>query len=52
MKIEITRATFVRVKAGTVLEVEEHEGQRLIALGNGKKAEEPKPKKTTKRAAK
>lgn len=51
MKVVLKRDTAVRFKAGTVLEVEENEGLRLIAFKIADKAEEPKPK-TTKRAAK
>lgn len=52
MKVVLKRDTAVRFAAGTVLEVEENEGLRLIAFKIAEKAEEPKPKKTTKRAAK
>lgn len=52
MKVVLKRDTAVRFKAGTVLEVEENEGLRLIAFKIADKAEDPKPKKTTKRAAK
>lgn len=52
MKVVLKRDTVVRFKAGTVLEVEDQEGLRLIAFGNAAKAEEPKPKKTTKKAGK
>lgn len=50
MKVVLKRDTAVRFKAGTVLEVEDKEGLRLIAFTLAEKAEEPK--KTTKRAAK
>ena len=52
MKVVLKRDTAVRFAAGTVLEVEEKEGLRLIAFTLAEKVDEPKPKKTTKRAAK
>ena len=52
MEVVLKRDTAVRFKAGTVLEVEENEGLRLIAFKIAEKVDEPKPKKTTKRAAK
>lgn len=45
MKIQLTHDTFVRHKAGTVLEVEDQEALRLIAFNNAVKAEETKPVK-------
>lgn len=42
IKIELLRDTIVRHPKGTVVEVTEEEAKRLIAFGNGKKAEAPK----------
>ncbi len=51
MKIRLTNDTIVRFKAGTVLEVEDSEGKRLIAFKNAVKAEEPKEEKKAKKKA-
>lgn len=55
MLVKLTHDTAVRFSEGTVLEVSEQEGKRLIAFGNAveeKKAEPEKTTKKTKRAAK
>ncbi len=57
MKVKLLRETFVRVPAGTVLEVSDAEGKRLLALKNGEKEAEPKaaaaaPKPAAKKKAK
>lgn len=48
MKIQLTRDTIVRHKAGEILELPEEECRRLIAFGNASSA----PAKTTKKAKK
>lgn len=48
MKVKITRDTIVRMPAGTVVDVPDDEGKRLIAFGNAKK----EVKKDTKKGGK
>lgn len=46
MKVEIKRDTIVRFGKGSVIEVADEEGKRLISLGNAAEVKEkPKPKK-------
>lgn len=48
MKVEIKRDTIVRFGKGSVIEVADEEGKRLISFGNAAEVkEEPKPKKKT-----
>lgn len=44
MIIELTRDTSVRLSKGTVIEVSDDEGKRLIAFHNAKKAKTKKKK--------
>lgn len=46
MKVEILRDTIVRFPAGSVIEVADAEGKRLISFGN---AAEVKPEKKSKK---
>lgn len=50
MKIQLTRDTIVRHKAGEILELPEEECRRLIAFGNASPAPEKKTKKAKKEA--
>lgn len=45
MIIELTRDTAVRLSKGTVIEVSDDEGKRLIAFNNAKKAKKETKKK-------
>lgn len=51
MKIRLTNDTIVRFKAGTVLEVETSEANRLIAFKNAEPVAEEKKEKTAKKKA-
>lgn len=51
MKIQLTRDTIVRHKAGEILELPEEECRRLIAFGNASEVVEEKKTKKTKKEA-
>lgn len=52
MKVKIKRDTIVRFGKGSVIEVTDKEGKRLISFGNAEKVKEtPKKKETKKKKA-
>lgn len=51
MKIRLTANTFVRLNKDVVMEVDDSEGTRLIALRTAEKVEEPKEEKKAKKKA-
>lgn len=49
MTVELLRDTIVKFPQGTVLEVSEEEGKRLMAFNNAKPVEKSAPKKAAKK---